>query len=70
MNIDLLIEKINASGYTRKSIALKMGITPNSLKNKLSGRSKFNYLEIVNITHILRLSQKDYLDIFLPGEFT
>ena len=70
MNIDLLIEKINASGYTRKSIALKMGITPNSLKNKLSGRSKFNYLEIVNITRILRLDQKDYLDIFLPGEFT
>lgn len=70
MNDVLLIEKINNSGYTRKGIANKMGITPNSLKNKLSGRSYFNYLEIVELTRILGLTQQDYLDIFLPNEFT
>lgn len=69
MNRELLIKKINDSGLTRKSIAYKMGISPNSLQNKLTGKYEFTYTETIMLTQILRLIESEYLDIFLPNMF-
>mgnify|MGYP003290480693 CR=1 FL=1 len=69
MNKELLIKTINDSGLTRKSIAFKIGITPNSLQNKLTGKGEFTYTETIMLTQILRLKEAEYLDIFLPNMF-
>lgn len=69
MNKELLIKRIKESGMTRKYIAWKMEITPNSLQNKVSGRTPFTVSEVKNLAIILKLSKEDTFDIFLPNVF-
>lgn len=44
------------SGYKKKDLAVKLGISPASLYNKLNNCDKFTFLEIRNLFNIMRLT--------------
>ena len=44
------------SGYSKKDLALKLGISTASLYNKLNDSDKFTFLEIRNLFSIMRLT--------------
>ena len=45
-NVDLLKQRIRDSGYKKSYIAERMGITIQSLNNKLEGRTAFTLPEV------------------------
>lgn len=55
-NTSLLREKIKASGLKMSSIAEAVGITRQSLANKICNRSPFNQYEIGKLCDILKIS--------------
>ena len=65
LNSFLLKEKIKESGMTIKAIAEKIGMTRETLYNKISGKSEFTASEIVALSEVLRLSKEDRDYIFL-----
>lgn len=64
-NIDLLKEKIAASGMTVKAISEKSGILRETFYNRLKGTGEFTASEIVSLTRVLSLSKSDRDKIFL-----
>lgn len=63
-NTILLEQIIKDSGMTRKAIARKMGITPESLRRKIKNKHEFGQGEIIALCKILRLDRTQMLAIF------
>lgn len=51
-------------GYTQKSLAREIGISPSKLSNKENGRAKFTMSDIGNIAKVLHLTADDIARIF------
>lgn len=65
-NTELLRKKIEEKGITFKFLALKIGITRESLYNKLNNTTEFKASEISRIAEVLQLTSKERDDIFFP----
>lgn len=63
-NTELLREKIEQSGYKLQFIAKKVGITYQSLLNKINNRSDFRANEIQALYDILELTEEERVAIF------
>ena len=68
MDIDHLNEVISASGKTIKSIALKMGLSRQSLYLKMNGKREFKASEVYKLCEILRLTNEEKERIFFTNE--
>lgn len=64
MNNDLLKEVIKDRGIKITSLADKIGITRQSLSQKLNGEREFTQGEILAIKNNLRLSDEEFMLIF------
>lgn len=64
VNIELLKQKIEESGYTVKYIAQSIGITRESLYNKMNRKTEFSAREIVMVTSLLKLNRDERDQIF------
>lgn len=56
--------KIKEKGYKLKFIAEKLGLTPYGLALKLNGKNEFKWSEILEISNILNLDEKEKKEIF------
>jgi len=63
-----LNELITRSGMKKTVLAASMGITDNSLRNKLSGKTNFKWGEIQILVRKLRLSASQCSDIFFSEQ--
>ncbi len=57
--------KIYEKGFTYKSIALQLGISPASFGKKMSSKTEFTASEIRQIKKILNLSNNETIQFFL-----
>jgi len=64
-NVDLLQEKIKASGIPMTVISAKTGINRATIYNKLRNRGEFTASEIVSLSSVLHLSKPERDKIFL-----
>lgn len=64
-NTELLRQKIKDSGLKLSYIAYKLGLSYPSLSKKINGHMRFWQNEIVILAEILRLSDREVVDIFL-----
>lgn len=65
VNLKLLNEMICASGYPKKVIAQRAGMSVQSLHNKRTGKREFSVKEILALSEILNLSKRQREEIFL-----
>lgn len=63
-DFDLLKEKIKDSGMTMVAIAKKSGILRETLYNRLNGVGDFTASEMLALSDVLRLSNKERNAIF------
>lgn len=68
MDLKRLTELITQSGIKRKKIAEELHITEGSLRNKISGRTRFSWNEVQVLTRILHLSPADCEAVFFSPE--
>lgn len=59
---------IERSGLKKNYIAREIGIAPATFRFKCRGDYQFTQNEIVNLTHLLRLSQSERDQIFFTGK--
>lgn len=64
MNMKLLREKIDESGYKLAFIAKKLGITYPGLLKKLTGETEFKVSEVQILRELLNLTDSEMEDIF------
>lgn len=70
VNTAKLKGKIYAAGYTIKSLADKMDIDYNLFSKKVCGRIGFTAKQALKLCELLRLTEEEAHDIFLPEEVT
>ena len=58
-NTELLLELIDGSGYKRKYIADKLGITTYSLQKKINNETEFKATEINILCDVLKIIDID-----------
>ena len=63
--VNLLIEK---SGLKRSWIADKLGISYQSLWNKLNGKTDFTVTESAKLKEILHLDEQEYIALFFTPD--
>lgn len=63
-----LEEVIKNSGLKKECLATALGITRQSLTNKINNKTMFNGAEIKVLMGILRLSNKDTMRIFFADD--
>lgn len=64
VDFDALDHKIKRSTYTQKYLASRLGISTDSIKSKLQGRTPFKLDEVTLLARLLNLSDEDLLRIF------
>lgn len=64
VNTVLLEKKIDESGYKKKFLASKLGITLQAFINKIQGKNEFLASEIFILSELLKLSEEDRTLIF------
>lgn len=64
LNINLLNETIEKSGYKRSYIAEKLNLTTYGLSLKLTGCNEFKASEIYKLSELLKLSLQERDKIF------
>ena len=73
MNAKLIGERIKKilkyKGVKRIYLAKMMGISYNTLTNKLNGKSEFSALEIAKVKQILELNDELSINIFFNPNF-
>lgn len=73
MNANLIGERIKKilkyKGIKRIYLAKMMGISYNTLTNKLNGKSEFSALEVAKIKQILELNDELSINIFFNPDF-
>ena len=63
-----LSAKIVEAGYSKTSLAEALGMSKNTLCNKINGKNKFNVDEIMLICEKLKIvSPEEKVDIFLAN---
>ncbi len=67
IDMERLIEKINASGLKRTYIAENLGISDSLLSKKLAKETEFKANEIAKLSSILQLSDAEKVSIFMPN---
>lgn len=63
MNANKLRAKIKENGLTQEKVAKIIGISPNSLSRKLSGKKDFRLGEVILLCRALRIENAE--EIFL-----
>lgn len=66
MNKEMLRERMKQERWNGKLLALEMGMSQPTLREKIAGRSEFKASEIRRVADILGLSDAEIIDIFLP----
>lgn len=64
-NKELLSSKIRESGFRKEYIAQKLGMSLNSLNNKISGRTPFMIDEAYELKKLLNIESDDVELFFL-----
>lgn len=67
-DLNKLIDIIRQSGYRHDYIAKKLGITVQSLINKLKGRTEFTMSEARELANLLHLTLEQLKEIFFKSE--
>ncbi len=67
MDAEKLKMKIKKKGFSAKKLAEKAGIERNALERKLTGTEDFLLWEIIKISKLLSLENKEMLNIFFDG---
>lgn len=67
-DMNLLKEKIDKSGMTMVAISRKSGILRETLYNRMNGVGEFTATEIVSLSKVLGLSNKERDKIFLQSK--
>ena len=67
-DMNLLKEKIDKSGMTMIAISRKSGILRETLYNRMNGVGEFTATEIVSLSKVLGLSNKERDKIFLQSK--
>lgn len=66
-NTELLEKRINESGMKRCVIATKCGVDAHTLRNKIKNKSEFTASEIVALSKLLSLTNRERDEIFLAS---
>ncbi|MFT8351163.1 DUF739 family protein [Clostridium saccharoperbutylacetonicum] len=64
MNFNKLKGKMTEMEYTQEKLAVKLGITLQSLNSKINNRSQFNFGEIIKIINVLQINSNEIVEIF------
>lgn len=64
VDVNLLKEKIQASGYKIQYIAETCGLSVMGLRNKIEGKTEFTVSELTILICLLKLSLEDVMVIF------
>lgn len=64
MNMELLEERINESGYKREFIAKELGLSRHGLYAKLKNPERWKVSEMVTVVKLLNLTKSDSRQIF------
>lgn len=64
INKDKLKAKITENGYSREKIAEILGISPTSLNYKLNEKRQFKANEILILSKVLKIKDKDLAKYF------
>lgn len=64
VDVNLLKEKIQASGYKIQYIAETCGLSVMGLRNKIEGKTEFTVSELTILICLLKLSLEDVMAIF------
>lgn len=64
INTELLLEKLNKSGFTMTFVAKELGITYQALLDKVNNKREFTYGEIISLGQLLHLKGKEVNKIF------
>lgn len=67
-NMEMLRQCVDESGITKTALSQKMGLTRAGLLKKLSGATEFKASEILSISTILHLSDKERDTIFFSPD--
>ena len=67
MDLEMLNKKIRDSGMTMVAISSKIGITRETLYNKINGIVEFKASEIQKLSNVLGLSEEDRNHIFFTN---
>jgi transcriptional regulator with XRE-family HTH domain len=68
VNKNRLAGKITENGFTQRSLARHVGMSKNSMCNKINGKTSFNTVEVENICNVLGItSSTEKADIFFAG---
>ena len=68
MNTSKLSDLIQMSGIKKAAIANAMGISDASLRNKLAGRTDFQWKEVQALASYLHMSSEQFKDIFFVSD--
>lgn len=68
INSELLQKKIRESGFKLGYISSELNLSPYGFNRKLRNESEFKVSEMFKLCEILKLSDKERTDIFLPSE--
>lgn len=64
INTELLLEKLNKSGFTMTFVAKELGITYQAFLDKVNNKREFTYGEIISLGQFLHLKGKEVNKIF------
>lgn len=64
VDYEALRRKVKVSGYKRKYLAKRLGLSENSLRNKLDGRTQFKLHEVEQLARLLGLTAQERDRIF------
>lgn len=64
LNFNKLKGKMTEMEYTQEKLAVKLGITLQSLNSKINNRSQFNFGEIIKIINVLQINSNEIVEIF------
>ncbi len=65
---EMFRDKVRESGVTYRHIAKCLGITPQGLSMKVTGKSPFRLDEVQKIKAVLHLSSEDVMAIFFADD--
>lgn len=64
VDVNLLKNKIQSSGYKMQYIAESCGLSTMGLRNKIEGKTEFTVSELTVLIYLLKLSLEDVMNIF------
>lgn len=67
MNVKELKNQMEKKGFSPKSLSEKAGIGLKAFEERLAGEKDFLLWEIIKITHLLSLENREMLNIFFDG---